>query len=91
MVVWVVLADIVGLVQAAFLPVYDKLLVVDTVADPVKLHGNGFGLFLLDGVIGDAGRRVVVCVNWGWWLWVPNFLQCNEERACFFCIVEQAS
>ena len=48
------LGEVVGLVEAAFLPEDMKLPLANAVADPVKAHVNCLGSLLFDGVIGDA-------------------------------------
>jgi hypothetical protein len=50
----VMFGELISLVENAFSPVDDKLVLMSTVANPIKLHVNCFGSFLLDGVVDDA-------------------------------------
>jgi len=65
-----------------------KLPLAHTIADPIKMHVNGFGLLLLDCVIGDATGGAVVHLEWHGWLHVPQFLQSCSDGANCLCIEE---
>ena len=85
-----VLGEVVGLVQTAFLPVDVELTLADAVADPVKPHVDGFGALLFDRVIGDAGGGAVVGLDGRRWLWVTEFFEGGADGARFFAVVEQS-
>ena len=52
--------EVISLVENAFFPIDEELFLADAVAGPIKSHVDGFGAFLLNGVIGDAGGCAVV-------------------------------
>jgi hypothetical protein len=56
----VVLGEVVGKVVRAFSPMYVKLSLSDTVANPVEAHAEGLGSLVLDGIVSDAFRALVV-------------------------------
>ena len=85
------LGEVIGLVENAFAPVNDKLTLACTVADPVKAHVDGFGSFLLDGVVGDARGSRVVGGHRSGRLLVSEFFEGDSEWACFTTIVEEGS
>lgn len=68
------LGEVISLVETAFFPHDVKPSLLDTISDPIKAHVNGFGSFLLNGIVGDAGSSAVAGNDDGWWLWVPKFL-----------------
>ena len=51
-----VFGEIVGQIDAAFAPIYEKLVLSDAIANPVKTHINGFGSALFHGIVGDTTR-----------------------------------
>ena len=71
----VMFGEVVGLVEAAFLPVDVKLSLANADADPIKVHVNCIGSLLFDGVI-DAccGAIVHLDGHWGW-----RMVQFNES------------
>jgi hypothetical protein len=56
----VMFGKVVGSVGDAAAPVDHELALADAVADPLKTHVHGFGSFLFDRVVGDAGGSAVV-------------------------------
>ena len=46
--------EIICSIQLAFSPKHMELFLLDSVADPIKAHVDGFGAALLYGVVGDA-------------------------------------
>jgi hypothetical protein len=62
----VMLGEVIGFVESAFLRADDKLALVCLVANPVKAHVDGFGSFLLDSVVSNARGSSVVSGNWSW-------------------------
>ena len=83
------LGEVVGFVETSFLPVDVELSLTDTVADPVVAHVDGFGAFLLDGVIGNAGSGGIVSGNRGWRLGVAEFFEGDSDWAGLFAVVEE--
>ena len=55
-----VLGEVVRFVAAAGTPVNVELLLFGAVADPVETHVHGFGAFLLNIVVSNAGSCGVV-------------------------------
>jgi hypothetical protein len=51
---------VVGLVEAALFPKDNELALTDTVTNPVEAHVNGFGSFLFNRIVGNAGSGAVV-------------------------------
>lgn len=59
-----VFGKIVGFIEAALSPIYKELsLTHPAVANPIKMHVDGFRAFLFDAVIGDAGSSAVVSLD----------------------------
>jgi hypothetical protein len=85
----VMFGEVIGLIETAFLPVDDKLALASMAANPIKLHADCFGSFLLDGVVGNARSSSVVSCNWSWWLWMAEFFECDSQWACFASIVKE--
>lgn len=56
----VMLGEVVGFVESAFLPVYMELALANAIANPVESHVDGFGATLFDSVIGDADGGAIV-------------------------------
>ena len=69
----VMLGEVVGMVVGTSFPVYKKLPLTHTVADPIKSHVDGFGAALLDGAVDDACGSHVVRLERSGWLWVAHF------------------
>jgi hypothetical protein len=56
---------IIRAVVTAFFPTNDRLALVNMITNPIKAHVDGFGLFLFDSVIGNAGGSAVVGLDGG--------------------------
>ncbi len=56
----VMFGKVVGLVGDTAAPVDNELALADAVTDSIKTHVHGFGSFLFDRVVGDAGGSAVV-------------------------------
>ena len=82
------LGEVVGLVEMAWFPVDKELALADAVAELVELHVNGFGSFLFDGVINDAGGGVVVGLERGRRLGVAQFFQSDTDGTGVFGVVK---
>jgi hypothetical protein len=71
-----VFCEIISVVETAFFPINNKLALANTITNSIKLHVDGFGLFLFDGVIGNAKGSTVVCsLDWGGGLVVALFFK----------------
>jgi len=55
-----VFCEIIHPIAVTKTPKNMKLALVDAIMDPIKMHVNGFGAFLFDGVIGNATGHAVV-------------------------------
>ena len=60
-----VFREIIRAVETAFFPTNDKLALVDMITNPIKAHLDGFGSFLFDSVVGNAGGGAVVGLDGG--------------------------
>ena len=60
-----VFGEIIGAVKSAFFPVYKKLSLANAIVNPIEMHVDGFGSFLLDGVIGNAVGGTVIGLDGG--------------------------
>ena len=69
----VMLGEVVDMIVGTSFPVYKKLTLAHTVADPIKSHVNGFGALLLDGAVDDACSSHVFRLERSGWLWVAHF------------------
>ena len=87
----VVFGKIIGAIEDALFPVYNKLSLSNAVADPIETHINGFGTFLFDNVIGNSVGSTVVGLDRCGWLGIPQFFEGDANRAGFFAIVEECS
>jgi len=59
----VVLTEVIGTVGAARLPKNVELPLTYPIPQPIELHVNGLGLFLIDSVIGNAAGGAVVSLE----------------------------
>ena len=76
-----VFGEIVSQVNATATPINEKLTLTNAIANPVKTHVDGFGSPLFDGVVGDATGGAIVGLEWGWWLYMPEFFKCDAHGA----------
>ena len=86
-----VLSKIIGFVENAFAPNNVKLVLSHAISCPIVSHVDGFGSFLLDRVVGDAGSRTVVGDGDSGRLGPSEFFKGDSDRAGFFTIVEETS
>ena len=75
----VMLGVIVTKVFVAGAPVDEEVALADAILEPVESHVHGFGAFLFDGVVGEAGGRGVVSLDGRGWLWVAKFFEGDTE------------
>jgi hypothetical protein len=84
----VVFGGIVGKIELAFDPADLKLVLADTVTDPVEAHVNCFGSFLFDRVVGKARGSTIVGDDRRGGLGVAHFFKANAQCGSFYAIVE---
>jgi hypothetical protein len=60
-----VFCKIIHAVETAFFPKDNILALANMITNPLKAHVGGFGSFLFDSVIGNAGGGAVVSLDWG--------------------------
>jgi len=64
------LGEVVSFVGGTQLPNDVILALANTITNPIKLHVNGFGSFLLDVIIDNASGCGIVSLNRGGRLWM---------------------
>ena len=57
-----VFGKIIGAIGVTRVPEDVELTLTGAIMNPIKLHVNGLGVLLLDGVIDDAACSAVVCL-----------------------------
>ena len=62
-----------------------------TIFEPVETHVNGFGAFLLDGLIYNSDSGGFVCLERGLRLLVDHLLQGMEKGDGGFCIFKKGA
>jgi hypothetical protein len=87
----VMFGKVVGSVGDAAAPIDNELALADAVADPIETHVHGFGPFLFDRVVGNAGGSAVVGDDRGRWLEMSELFESDVLRNGFFAIVVEAS
>jgi hypothetical protein len=60
--------------------IHQKLLLPDTITNPVETHVHSFGTFLLDGVVGETFGSGVVHLHGGGWLGVLELSEGGAKR-----------
>jgi hypothetical protein len=63
----------------------------DLVTNPIETHVHGFGAFLFDIVVGNAGGSAVVSLNWCRRLGMSEFFETGKQWAGFFTIMAEGS
>jgi hypothetical protein len=81
---WMMFGEVISLVERSIFPEDVKLLLVNSVVNPIKMHAGGFGVFLFDSVIGNASSGAVISLDGCGWLRMPKFFKCNADGAGFF-------
>ena len=85
----VMLGEVAAKIFGPGSPIYDELVLLDAVADPVEAHRAGFAL--LEGVVGDAGGGRVVGFDGGWRLGMMELLKCRVNRDGVLSVDEEAA
>ena len=88
---WWEAGEVVGFVDAAFLPINVVLPLSYSVADPVESHVNGLRTFLFDSVVGNPGGGAVVSLYGGGWLGMAHFGEGCSDGTGVFEVVEEAA
>jgi hypothetical protein len=86
-----VIGKVVGEIVFTGTPMNYKLALLDSVADPVKSHVNGFGATLFDCLIGDASGACIVGLDGCGSLRMSHFLKCNTERDTVASVLEDGA
>ena len=84
----VVFGWVVSEIVEPWLPVNIEHTLADSVTQPVESHVHGFGLLLLDGVVGNAHCGGIVCLDGGGSLGLVHFLEGGADGDCFLAIEE---
>ena len=78
----VVLGEVICQVVDTETPVHKKLTLVNTVANPIEAHIDGFRTTLADGGVSNTSGGGVVGLEWSRWLWVAEFKKgCAKDNA----------
>jgi hypothetical protein len=91
MICWVVLCEVVAEVFSAGSPVDDKLVLLDSITNPVEEHVHRSGFALLEGVVRDAVNGWVVCFHRGWRLGMVEFFKRGSNRDGVLAVDEEVS
>jgi hypothetical protein len=75
----------------AFLPVDEKVSLLDAVADPVKTHIHGFGSALFDCFVADAGGAGIVGLDGSGRLGIAHVCESGSKHRRFFAIEEEGA
>ena len=86
-----VFCEVIGKVFVARAPVYAKLTLLDSIADPVKAHVDGFRATLLNCVIDDSSSTGIVNLDGGWWLRPTKFFESSSDGHGVLGMVEACS
>ena len=82
------LRKIICQVVGSTAPVDEKLALVDTVADPIKAHVDGFRAALLDSVVGNPSGTGIVCLDGSGVLRVAHVFESGTKHGAIFGIVK---
>ena len=85
------LGEIVTKVRAAGFPINEKLALPGAVLDPIEVHIDGAGYFLLYGATCETFRGIIVDADWSWWLRVPEFREGSAYRHGLLAIVKSGT
>ena len=81
----------VGEVHGSWLPLYAKVSLFHAVADPVKAHVDGLGVFLFHSVERETDGALVVAGDERGWLGITELGERDAERLGFRCDGEECS
>ena len=70
---WVMFGRIVGQVAVPWFPIYNELVLGDTIFQPIESHIDGFGSFLFYRAGEDTSGGDVIGCEWCWWLRMAHF------------------
>ena len=83
-----VFSEVVSFVGTAFVPKDMEFSLVDTIADPIKMHVDCLGSFLFDGVLGDARSSTIVSLDRSGRLGMTQFFKSCVNGTGLLAIVE---
>jgi hypothetical protein len=87
----VIFGKIISFVETStFLETLEKMKPV-TQANPIKMHINGFGTFLVYFIIANVGSGAVVSLEQHGWLGMAKFFEDSVDREGLVVIVKQSS
>jgi hypothetical protein len=86
-----VLGKVVGEIVFTGTPMNYELALLDSVADPVKAHGNGFGVMVFDCLIGDSSCVCIVGLDGCGSLRMSHFLKCDTDRNTVASVLEDGA
>jgi hypothetical protein len=84
-----VFCEVIGEVFVA--PVHTKLTLLDSIANPVEAHVDGFRATLLNCVIDYSSSAGVVDLDGGRWLWPTQFFKSSSDGCGVLGILEACS
>ena len=82
---WVVFCPVVSIVQSSWPPVDFELFLTFCVAKPMKPHVHGFCPLWLDFAIDYTIYHWIICLQWRWWLFVPQLFYYYVNVDYFSC------
>jgi hypothetical protein len=82
------LGKVVGEIVFTSTPMNNELALLDSVADPVKVHVYGFGSTLFDCFVGDASIACIVGVDGYYSLWMAHLFEYNAEGDTVASVLE---
>jgi hypothetical protein len=86
----VMFGKVIRFVHASFSPLYSKLALSDSIADPIEPHVHSFRTFLFNGIVNNPGGCAVIGNDDSGWLRVPEFFQSCSDRTRFPSVVKQS-
>ena len=82
---------IIGIILNATFPVDQKFAMLDSVANPIKVHVDCFGAALFNGGVDDTSGTSVVRLDGGGRLWVTEVVQDGAQHGAIFGVEKECS
>jgi hypothetical protein len=86
---WVVLGEVIGLVGSSRFPVDVELILANPILNPIETHVNGFGVFHLYSIVGDACSGAIVGLDGSGWLGMAKLGEGSPEGTGLLGIEEE--
>jgi hypothetical protein len=86
---WVVLGEVIGLVGSSRFPVDVELILANPILNPIETHVNGFRVFHLYSIIGDACSGAIVGLDGSGWLGMAKLGEGSPEGTGLLGIEEE--